>query len=320
MRANRPAWLVACVLLATPVGAADITAHELLDRMNDAIRTLDYEGRFVVQAGEQMDAMYIVHRVDDGSEKERVVSLTGQPREVIRSDQAVACLIAGGERSIRVGRPAQGRSLSPLRGVSAAQLEMSYRLRVLEPERVAGRDAHQVQIDPHDDLRYGYRLFIDQGSSLPLRSVMLDGAGQVVSQMMFVELKVGETVTPIERDLSAMQLARAERSAPLAAERLAPAAWVFPDLPPGFQLNVHRRRPLDPSGAELEHFIFSDGLATVSVYIQPLGRAGALSGESSLGSARAVGRLAGDHEIIVVGEVPAKTLHWFAQGVQPASP
>lgn len=319
MHVSRAVSLVALVLSTGCAGAAGPSAHELLERMNEAVRMLDYEGRLVVQTGEQMDAMYIVHRMDGGSEKERVVSLTGQPREIIRNDQAVACMVPGRDKPINVGRPAHGRSLSPLRGVSADELARSYTLQVLEPGRVAGRDTHQILVQPHDDLRYGYRLFIDQVTALPLRSVMLDGGGQVVSQMMFVELKAGAAVTtPIERDISAMQMAHAESAESLPAERLSAPAWIFPDLPPGFQLHVHRRRPAAEPGGELEHFIFSDGIATVSVYIQPHTGDNALSGESSLGPARAVGRVLGDHEIIVVGEVPAKTLHRFAQGVQAA--
>lgn len=320
MHASRLSVLFGCTLLSGFAWCGELGAHELLDRMNAAVRQLDYEGRFVVQAGDQMDAMYIVHRADGGAEKERVVSLTGQPREIVRSDQAVACLVPGHEPPINVGRRAHGRSFSPLQGVSPDQLEMSYRMQVLEPGRVAGRDAYQILILPNDDLRFGYRLFIDQATALPLRSVMFDSTRQAVSQMMFVELKARDSITPIERDLSAMQLAHAEKAVTPAGERLAPPAWTFHDLPPGFLLNVHRRLSLGNAAGEMDHFIFSDGLASVSVYVQPRSGDSALLGESSFGSAKAVGRVLGDHEVIVVGEVPVKTLHWFAQHVEAAAP
>jgi len=320
MRADRSALLIGCLLLSAAARPADISPHELLERMSEAVRTLDYEGRLVVQAGDQMDAMYIVHRVDQGTEKERVVSLTGQPREIIRSDEAVACLVPGRDNPINVRRPAHHQSFSPLRGVSTDQLEMSYRLQILEEEKVAGREAHQVLIRPQDDLRYGYRLFIDRESDLPLRSVMFDEAMRIVSQMMFVELKTGPAVTPIERDISTMRRARADRPKTVPLERLARPVWDFRKTPPGFELAVHRRRPLPEGPGELEHFIFSDGLATVSVYIQPHNGDGALSGESVLGGVNAVGRILDGHEVVVVGEVPLKTLHWFAQYVEPAKP
>jgi sigma-E factor negative regulatory protein RseB len=288
--------------------------------MNEAVRLLDYEGRFVVQSNDRLDAMYIVHRVKEGSEMERVVSLTGKPREIIRNGEAVACLVPGRGGHINVGLRAQGRSFSPLRGVSSDQLEQSYQIEMLHPARVAGRDADQILIQPRDDLRFGYRLFIDRASALPLRSIMFDGVQEVVSQTMFVELRVDQAITPIEHDISAMQVAQADPSAPLPAERLAPPAWGFSELPPGFQLNVHRRKLIAPAVGEREHFVFSDGLASVSVYVQPRTDDGGLSGVSRLGNANAVGRPVGDHEVIVVGEVPVKTLHWFARHIQSAAP
>lgn len=311
--------LASGLLLAAAARSAELEPHALLDRMNEAVRQLDYEGRFVIQAGDLLEAMYIVHRVDRGSEKERVVSLTGEPREIVRSDQAVACLVPGRNRHINVGRRAHGRSFSPLRGVSAEHLDKSYAMQLLEPSRVAGREAHQILVTPRDDLRFGYRLFVDQTTALPLRTVMFDDRQQIVSQTMFVELRVDQAITPIEHDLSAMQVAIADplEGAPL--ERLAPPAWVFSDLPGGFELNVHRRRSVD-NGSEREHFIFSDGLASVSVYVQPASANSTLTGASRLGAAKAVGRLIGGHQVIVVGEVPVKTLNWFAEQIQAATP
>ena len=314
-------WLVLAsgLLLAAAARSGEVKPHSLLDRMNEAVRQLDYEGRFVVQAGDLLEAMYIVHRVDRGSEKERVVSLTGEPREIIRSDQAVACLVPGQNRRINVGRRAEDRSYSPLRGVSAGHLEKSYSLQLLEPGRVAGREAHQILVTPRDDLRFGYRLFVDRASALPLRTVMFDERQQVVSQTMFVELRVDQAITPIEHDLSAMQVATADPLEGVPLERLAPPAWVFSDLPSGFELNVHRRRSVDGEG-EREHFIFSDGLASVSVYVQPASADSTLNGASRLGAAKAVGRVIGGHQVIVVGEVPVKTLMWFAEQIRAVTP
>lgn len=314
--ASRCLSALAGLLLASAATSEELAPHTLLDRMNEAVRLLDYEGRFVVQADNRLDAMYIVHRVDAGGEKERVVSLTGKPREIIRSDQAVACLVPGREPQINVERRARGRSFSSLRGVSAEQLENFYLMKLLESSRVAGREAHQILIQPRDDLRYGYRLFIDQESSLPLRSIMFDETQRPVSQMMFVELEVGPGITPIERDIAAMQVPGGDSLAAVPEQRLAPPAWSLDDLPPGFQLNVHRRRALADAQGDMEHFIFSDGLASVSVYIQPHVDEKWLSGESSIGAAGAVGRIVGDHQIFVVGEVPPKTLHWFARQVR----
>lgn len=301
------------------VRADDVSPHALLEHMNDAVRMLDYEGRFVVQVGDRLDALYIVHRVDGGNERERVYSLTGSEREMVRDGQAVACPVPGRDHRVNVGRRAHGRSFSPLSGMSSQQLAASYDMELLAPGRVAGRDAEQILVRPRDDLRYGYRLYIDRETALPLRSVMFDENRHPVSQMMFVDLKTGPDVQPIGPAETPAPAPGIRPPPPSFNDRLARPAWTFADLPPGFQLNVHRRRPLADVEGESEHFIFSDGLATVSVYIQPLS-GDALVGESSLGVAQAVGRVLDDSEIIVVGEVPLKTLHWFAEHVQATHP
>ena len=313
---DRLVSVVGGLLIAAIAQAEGAAPHQWLDRMNNAVRQLDYEGRFIVQSGDRLDALYLVHRVDQGVEKERIVSLTGEPRQIIRSDEAVACLVPGKDRHINVGRSPVDRSFSPLSGVSGEQLARSYRMTLLDRERVAGRETQPILIEPRDGFRYGYRLYIDTKTGLPLRSLMFDESHRTVTQMMFVEIRANQAITPIERDLSAMQLARAEqRHAPLPV-RLAQPAWQVAELPPGFQLNAHRRRAAE--AGELEHFIFSDGLATLSVYVQPAAGDG-LSGESQFGAAKAVGRMVEGHEVIVVGEVPLTTLHWISQRVEPVA-
>lgn len=314
MAANPWRHLLAALLVCLPglPVAEEGTPHHWLDRMNDAVRQLDYEGRFVVQIGDHLDAMYLVHRVVDGVEKERLVSLTGDVREVIRSDEAVACLVPGRDKHINVGRRANEQSFSPLRGVSAAQLSRFYRMQTLGSDRVAGRLAVEVLIEPQDDLRFGYRLFLDHDTALPLRSVMIDEQGAVVSQSMFVDLKTDGQITPIEYDISAMQLARASQHPPMSSARLSQPGWLVSSVPPGYQLNVHRRRAV--AEGMREHLVYSDGLATVSVYVQPA-RGDAIKGVQMVGAARAIGRLIGDYEVVVIGEVPLKTLQWFAQHI-----
>lgn len=306
------------VVLTASLHAAPTDPLDVLDRMNNAIRSLDYEGRFVVQSGDRLDALYIVHRVSEGTEVERVVSLTGEPREIIRGDSAVACLVPGSDTPINMTRRAHGRSYSPLTSIDGRELSRYYDFQVLEPDRVAGRSAYQVEVVPKDGLRFGYRLSVDSESWLPLRTKMIDGERRTLSQMMFTELKVGSDITPIERDLSALEKAKADPTQWSSAERLAPAAWEIEPAPPGFRLNVHRRRALPDRSGALEHFIFSDGLATVSVYVQPMGNEPMPSSVSRHGAANAIGKPLGEHEVVVVGEVPVETLDLFASAIRAA--
>jgi sigma-E factor negative regulatory protein RseB len=304
-------WPLWGLLLLSASALAQPDPRELLDRMSAAVRALDYEGRFVVQTGGQLHALHIVHRNDDGIERERVVSLTGKPREILRTGEAVACLTPGSRDHINVGRRAQGRSASPLQAVSTPQLKRYYHLELGESARVAGRDAYQLSIEPKDDLRFGYLLFIDKQWALPLRSIMLDAAREPISQLMFVDLRVEERIPHIE------QQAPGAESPPAALdvvrERLTPPAWTFDQTPPGFQLSAHRRAHSGDATEAREHFIFSDGLATVSVYVQPKAAGVGLDGESRFGSSSAVGTVVDGHEVIAVGEVPVKTLRLFTE-------
>lgn len=317
---RRQAWVVLMVLLglATLAGAdesGDVDPLALLDRMNEAVRELNYEGRIVVQGGSTLNAFFISHRFDNGAEQERVVSLTGARREIVRYGEAVACLAPGSDRHISVGRRMFSRTVSPLQGVSVDELDRVYDIQLLEPGRVAGRQAYQVKIVPRDALRYGYRLMIDHETALPLHNAMLEPDDSVRSQVMFVELDVRaiDDSAPIERPAPPVVTARADAALPLDLDRLVPPAWTFDELPPGFRLHAHRRTPLAGGKGLREHFIFSDGLATVSVYVQPRAEEALLTGEHRLGTAYAVGRIVADSEIIAVGEVPVRTLHLFLE-------
>jgi sigma-E factor negative regulatory protein RseB len=318
MRVVERLLALSLVGLALPVGAVAPTPDplNLLDRMTQAVRSLDYEGRFVVQSGERLDALYIVHRMSEGSEIERVVSLTGEPREIIRGDEAVACLVPGAERPINMTRRAHGHTHSPLMAMDRDELRAHYGFELSGSDRVAGREAYRIEIQPQDDLRYGYHLYVDRETALPLRTIMVDTERKPLSQLMFTEIKVGVGVTPIERDASALELAAPDPQQWSTENRLAPTSWAFEGLPPGFRLNAHRRRALPDQKDPLEHFIFSDGLATVSIYVQQARDAGALSGVARQGAASAVGRQLEGHEVVVVGEVPVKTLEWFAESIR----
>ena len=160
MNANVWAAGLGGLLLAAAAAAVEPTPHQLLDQMNEAVRLLDYEGRFVVQSGDRLDALYIVHRVHDGAEKERVVALNGETREFIRSDEAVACLMPGRGHQINIGRPANGRSFSPLRGVSSDQLEDVVTCkRRFSSDQLIGHGPQCIDVRLLGDFLIRYRLF-----------------------------------------------------------------------------------------------------------------------------------------------------------------
>jgi len=296
-------------LLAAGAQAAG-DAQAWFERMRDALHGQDYEGRFVYQVGPQLEAMYVVHRVSGAVELERLVSLNGDHKQVIRGDQAVACLEPG-KHSISVIEGLGGDSRRSDSQRDTAQLLNHYQMVMGDSQRVAGREAQLVRIVPRDGFRFGYDLYLDHATGLPLRTVMLDKHGQQQSQTMFVELKTGKDITPIEHDVSALQLTRPERiTVSAGVSDPASSGWRFAALPPGFTLHSYR------ADSARRHFIFSDGLATLSLYVEPLAE-DALGGFSSVGATWAYGAQRHGQQITAVGEVPRETLRLIAHAIEP---
>ncbi len=307
-------------------------AFELLERMSLALKTTDFEGTFVYQFGDALSAMRIVHQYRDGALQESLLTLTGPIRTIGRSGGVVACLLSGGQsvllNSSRQNQP-QG-SVGQLTPPDWRQLSTHYGFELLETTRVAGRAVDVVNIIPMDSLRYGYRFSIDRETALPLRIALIDERGRPIQQIMFTEVR------PFLRGAETVRSAAGESEAPLtgaatggpvmetllsARDPQRPGAavtnmvdqsaetrsrWSFSQLPPGFVLQVHEWIEFD-GGSPIEHFLFSDGLASVSLYVEPEDQSG-LVGQTRMASIHAAGKWLAEHQIIAVGEVPSATV------------
>ncbi len=294
-------------LFAEAGGGGD--AADWFARMREAVHGTDYEGRFVYQVGEQLDGMYVVHRVRGGHELERLVALDGEPKEVIRGQQGVACLEPRSRHISVVGNRAgiQDRDAPDL-----AHLRKYYEFVMLGPVRAAGRPARRIEIRPRDALRFGYRIDLDEHTALPLRSVMLEHDDRVRSQTLFLDLKTGSHVTPIEMDISALELTRMPPR-PTGGTGATSAEWQFRGLPDGFRLITQ-----GSIGEGAQHYVFTDGLASVSLYIEPNhDREPILDGFSRIGATEAFGMIRNGYQLVVVGEVPGDTLRRIAQAAEP---
>jgi sigma-E factor negative regulatory protein RseB len=303
-------WLLGGLLVCGSALAAD-DAASWFERMRDAMQKQDFEGRFVYQVGQQLESMYVVHRLSGDAELERLVSLSGDSREVIRGDRAVACLQPGG-RPVSVLEGARNAA-GELSGIIPMQrIREHYRFQLDGVHRVAGRQAQLLEVIPRDNLRYGYRLFLDQETGLPLRSIMLDQHGKPISQMLFVDLKTGKDVTAIERDISALQQTdSAQITVPAGIASPDHAAWGFEGLPEGFQLVSVR----EEAAKHRQHLIFSDGIAVLSLYVEPED-GDPMSGYSQMGTTRIYAEPRLGMQITAVGEVPDATLRKTVQALQ----
>lgn len=308
MAVKRP-LLFCLLLLSVSVAAAvdsDRSAHQWLEQMNQAISHLNYEGRFVYQHGHALEAMHMIHSVKEGEEQERLVSLNGAVREVVRNRERVVCSRSGKTRiGITRGKPRS--RLGSLLPIDTNALADYYRFSVGGIDRVAGRHGQVILIEPRDELRYGYRLVLDKESGLPLDNATIDGKGEMISRMMYTEIHIGSVP-----DLA--MPSSPEPPPPIAEGDIEESSdnallWPSDAGPAGYKLTNRRHKRLR-SGARVEHLIFSDGLASISMYIEAIGeqRDDQLQGSTNMGGVNAMGRLIGERQVTVVGEVPMETL------------
>ncbi len=313
-------WLFAAALLLPMQAllAQEGDAQDLLLRMSTAIRSLNYQGTFVYDHDDQIDALRLFHEGGDAAERERLVSMSGPRSEVLRDGNSVTCHQAG-----RVGmafpNQADARLLPLVPDTRGSRFSTFYTLRSGGSDRVAGYDARIVDVLPRDAYRYGYRLWLDRGTSMLLRSAVVDGANHLLEQFMFVALDIG--AKPLESDL-ALSGGLGPLSAPDETGLDGPPRWRVADLPPGFAFLRAQRPALGPTQAE--HHTYTDGVANVSVYIEP--RDSKLPAQPDRVSARGVlsiySRSSGGWTITALGDVPRATVQRIVQSLQavPVAP
>lgn len=294
------------LLLWLPLAALADEAGDWLARVGPALRGLDYQGTLVVVADGRVETLRVFHA--GSGDRERLVALSGPPREVIRDGHRVMC-IGTGDEPVAYDLDQAGRWSAALAVSEAAGLG-SYRARMAGEGRVAGHAAVRVEVRATDAWRYGYRLWLERSSALPLRVDLLDSAGRVIEQVAFTELALG--VAPDEADLRPSAGAPLQRMSTLPPPGDGAVAWRVPSPPPGFRLRA--ARPLRGGGA---HLLYSDGLASVSVYAEPSAEAlrGGLSEQRGAVHARAFW-LEG-WQLLAIGKVPPATVEHFARTVRP---
>jgi sigma-E factor negative regulatory protein RseB len=307
-------------LAASLAQAAD--AQTLFARMHQAGRSLDYEGSFVYQHGDQMESLRIVHKTGAGGVRERLVSLNGAPREIIRTDSEVRCYLPDENAALIEHRRADNRNFPALLPDSLTLLKGSYLIRAGKEGRVAGRKAVSVHIKPRDAYRYGYQLWADEASGLLLKASLLDERGRVVEQYMFTQVSIGKAIPESELEpqypAKGIVWQRADGE-PLA---LSTGQWVAARLPAGFTLSARMMRKLPARKQPVEHLVYSDGLAVVSVFVEKVdgeAKPNVLSGLTHMGAVHAFGKVVDGHQVTVVGEAPAITVDMIGESVGPRS-
>lgn len=301
-----------------PAQAGARAAGEWLQRMTESLASLNYDGLFTHTTGQQSETMRIVHRVERGRSTERLVSLDGSGREIVRTSEEIHFYMPD-RRVVLVEPRTDDGSLLRALPTPGPKLDALYTLEVRKGARLLGRDVRVLDISPRDAYRYGYRLWLDEETAMPLRSEVVNGEGKAVEAMHFTRLEVSDRINPKELepavDATGYQWVRAAKRT---EQQATTSGWRPRKIPPGFRLVATRVQVVPGMPMPVQHLIFSDGFASVSVFIEPGPSKGPAPPEStSVGSASAFSTQVGGHVVTAIGEVPAATVRDIATSLAP---
>jgi sigma-E factor negative regulatory protein RseB len=285
-----------------------------------AVRT-NYTGTIVYQAGGEMTSSRITHVFDGSKSHERIQTLDGKPREYLRkrsdSDDEVHCLIPESKK-ILVEKRSVEESFPALSSASPDEILQRYAAKLGPIERVAGIEAQALALEPRDNLRYAYRLWLDRTTGLLLRAQTLNERREVLEQIGFSDVRIGERI-----DRAALKPAWATDGWSVVRSDyrktdLARQGWIVP-APDGFRKTKEVMRRMHE--AEAMQVVFADGLATISVFIEPGSPVSEPPAEvRTHGPTSAYSRRVSEALVTVVGEVPPGTIRAVAQSVEFRGP
>jgi sigma-E factor negative regulatory protein RseB len=307
------AWRIAAIGVATAGLSSAHGADEgiaWLTRMANASSLVNYSGIFVYHNRGATETSRVVHFVNQaGGVYERLEALDGPAREVIRTNDQVTCYLPS-IRTVRIER----RNEKPVPGMfpeNLASIGESYRVRLGGIDRVAGHECQVVVLEPRDNLRYGRDFCAEIKSGLPLRVRTISDRNEGVEAFAFTQLTIGGS---FRRDRVMSKYAaksqgwRVDRSAMNLNEREVETGWAVTRQPPGFRKMLELRRSIAGGAGSVAQIIFSDGLAAISVFIEPNAGKRPPQMLTHQGAVNIYTRPIADQLVTVLGEAPAATI------------
>lgn len=317
------------VLMSPVVAAQDMTddkreVNGVLKKIQTSAQTLNYSGTFVYQQASQIRTSRITHVVDGKNELEKLEILDGQPREYLRKNNEVTCYLPE-SKTLQVEKNVTQEVFPALLSSNAQSLPESYAIKKTEFDRVAGIDCQTYQLDPRDGMRYGYRLCVEKNSGLLLRAQTVNTKNEVIEQIAFTQLSIGDVdkqrVNPSFQNTAQWQVEN------LTVQSNMHSGWIVKSLPAGFRKIREMKRLIPVSvnaknsdGSALKahqviQMIFSDGLAAISVFIEP-DSGNRTEGSLQQGAMTIMGKRHAEFWLTVVGEVPVSAIRQVMNSIE----
>ncbi len=340
--------VISALMLPARVWAEVNDAVILLNQMNDALHTLEYQGKLVYLKDGEAYNLSIRHTVNsEGVEKEVVTLLDQNSDDYVRESTAF--------------------TLSSLPKITP-EMQQVYSFDMGGMGRVAGRPCRIVVARPKDRKRYLQKYCIDLDRSVVLKYSLINQYHKPVERFVFTDFEVistrdkavAETMTLTDPDAIEVSSGNTLRAAgDQVLQKKAPEAaflgalplvegtslsdnvgdtpgvvdgfsekppggepdqyteWFFDPLPVGFRI-ISTDRVRNSAGHD-EQIVISDGLSSVSVFISDSNQPVQQYKPIRSGALNIVTRNYQGYAITLVGEVPEDTLNDIYKGLRRAT-
>ncbi len=319
MRASAAALLLIAAATCEGVAAADAIAPaeglRLLRQMSNAARQLNYTGTFVYKHGSQIETSRIWHVTDPTGDYERLETLDGPQREIIRINDEVTYLHPA-TKTARVERWTTARRFPAVISEQLAAIVANYTMRRGGMARVAGYDCQVTILEPRDALRYGHAFCADAKTGLPLRAKTFNDRNETVEMFAFTQVDINAQLTRehVKARYDAAAAGWKLDQTALAQVSESDSGWIVLNRPAGFRKVLELRRTIH--GKSAAQLVFSDGLAAVSVFVEPAVAGTRASQElSHQGAINVFTRPQAGFVVTSLGEAPATTVMQFGNSV-----
>ncbi len=299
-----------------PLAVAD--AADWIMKISEAATGASFSGTLIYASDGEIRVMDVARRVENGLIRERIYSLDGEPREIVRNENRIWCYMPDQNMVVQDYWRAEESGFPGILPGDLNRLRRNYDIEEGGEGRIAGRTTIMIKVSPGDIWRYGYTLWADKQSGLLLRSDLVARDGEVVGQYLFADIEINGLIedarlTPVTN----MDKLELFNNLDPISESSEASRWLFTEIPDGYQLSSYFRRMSPMGKEETEHFVYSDGLSSLSVFIKESSQGqNVMMGASRMGAVHAYRARSGNHLVTVMGEVPAETVKVIAQGVR----
>ncbi len=297
-----------------PDNQVTLDAWQVLEKSAHAARELNYEGQFIYVNGEQTRTVEITHMNYGGREVAPNIVLDANQREVYSKGNDIV-IFQPTTRNVII-KKRRGKNLFPaMLPIDLGVIKANYNAHLAGTEFVASREAQIVELLPIDAYRYSYKIWTDLKFGLILKMTLLNASNKTLEQIYFNKLSMlnSQNLNWFEPKIDMSKSYVTEKNMPI---KRVESGWYVTDLPAGYHKIDHIQRKVRGKSTMVDQLVFSDGIGSVSVFIEPLAKGQRpKKGHTLMGSTNMCANVIEGHQVIVVGEVPEMTVQSIARAV-----